>query len=112
MPGQVFTRADTSGAKAQNVEWFATDVTSASFQDIRASKFRLTFALSSKVIVEVTLDSGTTWYSLNSNSAITADSVFAFDVPARQADLFNMRTPAAAGTTVRFCRVDSLQEEG
>ena len=112
MPGVVFAGSSTSGAKAQNAEWFASDISSASFQTDRASKFRITLAVSSAVVVQITLDSGTTWVSLNSNKALVADSAYAFDMPALQADTFNMRTNDAAGTTVRFCRVDSLQEEG
>lgn len=103
---------DTSGSKAQNVEWFASDLTSDASEQFAASKFRITLAVSSSVPIQVTLDSGTTWVALNEGSSLVSDSLYMFDVGVRQADTFNMRTTDASGTTVRFCRVSEVSMEG
>ena len=102
-----------SGAKAQNIEWFSSDLSPETLQsDQEASKFRVTIAISSAVDIQCTLDSGTTWLKLNSGNNLIADALFIFDVPTRYGDLFNMRTTDASGTTIRICRIAEVSMEG
>ena len=57
---------EATGTKAQNVEWFATDLSPETLSgDQEASKFRITIAISSAVDIQCTLDSGSTWLKLN-----------------------------------------------
>ena len=96
----------TSGVKTQNTEWFATDIVID--DNIKAI---ISVAENTGVTVEVTKDSGTTWVSLFSGAALTVDAEHTFDVHVRTGDLFNMRTPTVGGTTVHWCRIDSIQTE-
>lgn len=106
----VVKAGSATGAKAQNAEWFASDLVPAVLSDY-ASKYRIMVAVSLAVTLEVTLDSGTTWVLLNSAVAIGAEQLFIFDVPALTADNFNLRTPTVGGTTIRYCRVDEVLSE-
>jgi len=107
----VMETGEGTGAKAQNTEWFATDLTSTSTSS-EAAKYRIAVSVSAAVVVEVTLDSGTTWMSLNANVALTADALYVFEVPIRNVDNFNMRTPTVGGATIRICRISSVTGEG
>lgn len=104
-----YQRGKTTGAKAQNVEFFASDIFS-SVEDGMATKIRVTMAFSvTPPIVEVTFNSGTDWFQLNSGAAIPVGQLFSFDLPGvDNTDLINFRTPTAGGTTLKYFRVDSL----
>lgn len=97
--------------KAQNAEFFATDVAPTLTSTTRAASLRLLIALSAAVKIEITLDSGTTWQSINANAAVVAESLYKFDIPIRNGDLFNIRVPDVGGATVRVCRVDESAVE-
>jgi len=101
----------TTGSKTQNTEWFATDLSPVVLAP-KTAKFRITVSCSATVIVEITLDSGSNWTALNSGTAIGADEIFLFDVPVRNGDTFNMRTPTAGGCTVDICRIETVTGEG
>jgi len=103
---------DATGAKGQNVEWFATDLESEMTEQFAAAKFRITLAVSAAVSVQITLDSGTTWLALNEGSALVADAIYMFDVGVRQTDNFNMRTTDSSGCTIRRCAVSEVSMEG
>ena len=104
---------DASGVKAQNVEWFAADLSPETLSgDQEASKFRLTIAVSSAVDIECTLDGGSTWLKLNSGNNLVADALYIFDIPTRFGDTYNMRTTNGSGTTVRVCRISEVSMEG
>ena len=103
----------SSGAKAQDAEWFSADLTSeATSEQFSASKFRIHLAINSAVKAMITLDSGTTWVYLNQGTALTADSAYVFDIPVRKTDTFNMKTDDSAGTTVHYCRISEVSMEG
>lgn len=106
-----FPQGSTTGAKAQNAEWFASDLEPFA-RSIRATKFRVTIVEDTGVVIECTLDSGSNWFTINSGNALTADSMFSFDILLRVTDTFNIRTPTAGGTTVVVCRVDEVVAEG
>jgi len=105
--GDVNSIGDATGVKTQNEEWFATDLV-----PTKNSKFRTTISLNVSVKIQVTLDSGTTWVTLNSDVALTANSLYVFDVAVRVKDNFNMRIPTAGGATVELCRIDEISGEG
>lgn len=104
---------DATGTKAQNVEWFASDLSPETLSgDQEASKYRITVAISSAVDIQCTVDSGTTWLKLNSGNNLVADALYVFDCPVRFGDTFNMRTTNASGTTIRLCRISEVGMEG
>ncbi len=100
-----------TGVKAQNAEWFATDLSPVVIAP-KVAKFRIIVSCSAAVVVDVTLDSGSNWTALNSGKVVGIDQLFTFDVPVRNGDTFNMRTPTAGGCTVDICRVDTVTGEG
>jgi len=93
-------RASYSGAKAQNAEWAATDYTGLADTD-RAEMCILQVAVSvTAAVIEVTFDSGSTWYALNSGVAIAIGQLFQFDIYITGGETFNIRASNASGTTV------------
>jgi len=98
---------DFSGVKAQNIEWFATDI---KIND--TGKIRMNVVVNSAVDVEITKDSGGVWIDLNSGNNLGIDDETNFSIPVRAGDLFNVRTTNASGTTVRYCRLDFITNEG
>ena len=105
--GAVKSVSDTSGAKNQNEEWFSTDLS-----PTKIGKFRTSMCLDVAVKIQVTVDSGTTWLTLNSDTTLTANSLFIFDVSIRLNDNFNIRIPTAGGATIQLCRIDEISGEG
>lgn len=105
MSSALYNKGVESGAKAQNAEWFAADI----IPGLRAEKMmNLIVQLSVSVtpaVVEVTLDSGTTWSALNIGTAIPVGKLHTFDVYAKEGDLINFRATNASGTTVDICYV-------
>jgi len=109
---QVMPVGNTTGAKAQNAEWFTSDIATGSDQVNYSSKYRILVSINAAKIVEVTLNSGTTWISLNGGSALVANAAYVFDIPTRSGDTFNMRISQSSGATVNICRVDDIFSEG
>ena len=113
MVSHVEVIGEGSGTKAQNAEWFSSDLSPETLSgDQEASKFRLSVAVSSAVDVQCTLDSGSTWLKLNSGNSLVADALYVFDVPTRFGDTFNLRTTDGSGTTIRVCRISEVSMEG
>jgi len=105
--GLVKSVSEASGAKTQNEEWFSTDLS-----PTKIGKFRTTMCLDVAVKIQATVDSGTTWVTLNSDIALAANSLHLFDVSVRVNDNFNIRIPTAGGATIQLCRVDEIAGEG
>ena len=101
-----------SGVKAQNAEWFAADIATGTDQTLYSSKYRVFVAINAEKTVQCTVDSGTTWFTLNSANALEANGAYVFDIPTRSGDTFNMRIPDSGGATVLVCRVDEIFSEG
>ena len=101
-----------SGVKAQNAEWFASDIATGADQTLYSSKYRIFVSINAAKVVEVTVDSGTTWVSVNGGVALVAGACYTFDIPTRSGDTFNMRIPTSGGATVNVCRVDEIFSEG
>ena len=108
---QALAVGDTSGAKAQNAEWFSSDITRTGGPQF-SSKYRVSLAIDAEKTVEITLNSGTNWIKLNGGTALTANCAYIFDIPVRASDTFNVRIPDSSGATVVYCRVDEVFSEG
>jgi len=91
---------DDGATEAQNAEWFASDLV-----PTLNTIFRIEISVSAAVVVEITLDSGSNFTALNTNTALGADQLFVFDVFVKIGDTFNMRIPTAGGATVDIGRV-------
>ena len=107
MAERITAVGETSGSKAQNIEWFSSDL-----KRNQTTKFRVNIALDTSVVIEITKDSGTTWVTLNGGVALVLDSEYTFDIPIRTGDLFNIRIPTGGGATVHWCRIDRINTEG
>jgi hypothetical protein len=105
MTSSLFVKGVETGAKAQNAEWFASDV-EVGVQNNKALDFIVQFSVSvTPAVVEVTLDSGTVWSALNSGVAIPVGKLFTFEVFVKQGDLVNFRATNSSGTTVDICYI-------
>jgi hypothetical protein len=109
MARSLLALAQTNGAKAQNEKWLNQDL---NYITNQAGKLRITIAMNMAIKVEVTLDGGSNWLFLNSDTTIPANSLFIFDVPVRLGDKFNLRTQNPAGVNVIVCRIDQVITEG
>jgi hypothetical protein len=107
MPSQLYSKGSTSGAKAQNTEWFASDLTPG-LQASKAADFIIEFELATTVQaagdLEYTTDSGVTWFKLGDGSA-AVNTTLRSRVMVVEGDTFNMRSINAGGATVDRCVV-------
>ena len=102
-----YAKAAINETKAQDVEWFAIDVSQAPEAGGKARQFRIFYTTTLAVLIEYTLDSGSTWKQLELLSAIDTYKAPVY-IPIRDGDLFNMRHGTAATTPTVVCRVDSV----
>lgn len=101
-------KAETSGVKAANEEWFLStgDVTSGVSPDY-GPLFMLTFAMDTSSAVEISLDSGATFVAIRDevgNATFDANTYYSRPVIVRSVDQFTVR--ATAGVTLHFARLD------
>lgn len=104
------TVGSVSGAKAQNAEFFGTDLAPDIESDISVG-FLITFSFSAAVTLEHTIDSGSNWsavHDVNGTSSFSADETYTAIIFVRSSDTFNLRIPTAGGATVDICRVDEI----
>lgn len=105
MSSALYNKGVESGAKAQNAEWFATDIN----PGIRSGKMMdLTLQISvsaTAAVVEVTLDSGATWSEINLGVALPVRKLHTFSIFAKNDDLVNFRATNTSGTTLDICYV-------
>jgi len=94
---------DSVSALARNAdqEWFASDIIPTPADNF-ASNIIFVFAYSVRAIIEVSLDSGTTWVNLNNNNKVEAESFNSFEVPVLNIDQVTIRADTAG--TIRFAR--------
>lgn len=85
-----------------NQEWFASDIIPSVDDDLSAD-LAIEFAFEKRAIIEVTLDSGVTFFRLNNNNKAEAETLNSFAFPALNTDLINFRADIAG--TLRFARV-------
>ena len=104
-----YQRAKETGAKAINIEFLASDIVPA-VDDGKATTLRVTMAFTvTAPVIEVTYNSGTDWFQLNSGTAIPIGQLFAFDLTGfDNTDEVNFRTPTTGGTTLKLFRVDAI----
>lgn len=97
----LYVRANYSGVKAQNEKWGGSDYVGLASETNQCEVCVLQIALSTtSSIVQVTLDGGATWQSINSGVALTVGLFYQFGVFIAGGDLFNVRATNASGTTV------------
>lgn len=109
-----FPKGSTSGAKAQNAEWFAADIVPTDNVNDNARQFRVTVnvaELDAGTDNEFTIDSGANWYPLANLVLLTLNRHHQFVISIREGDLFNMRNTSVGGLTVNYCRVDEIAKE-
>jgi len=95
---------DTVGSTVltANQEWFASDFTPTP-DDNFASETVIEFVFEKRAIIQVSFDSGATWYSLNNNNKVEAETLNSFEFPTINTDLINFRADTAG--TLRFARI-------
>jgi len=105
MASTLYLKGSETGAKAQNAEWFATDI-SPGIKSEKALNLILQVSVTvTAAVIEVTLDSGVTWSKLNSGVAISIGELHQFDVFAKEGDTVNFRASNASGTTLAYCYI-------
>ena len=85
-----------------NEKWFSTDI-SINFYE----KIRMEFATTLAVLVQYTLDGGSTWIQLV--TLTIANKQESHEVTVATNDLFNMRTTTIGGTTINWVRIIKLE---
>ena len=107
MASQLYVKGTASGAKAQNIEWFASDLLPGVLTD-KAVDFIIEMELATTAQgtgdLEYTTDSGTTWFKL-ADGVAAVDVTLRFRVMVVEGDLFNMRSIDASGVTIQRCVV-------
>lgn len=88
---------DETGAKAQNVEWFAADIVPEKNGIIHIFISHL-----GAEDIEFTLDSGATWNNLTTTVANISER---HEIPVTQGDQFNMRITSVAPANLDRCLV-------
>ena len=98
-------KGSASGAKAEDAEFFATDL-SPQTDAGTASLFRISIVATAGDAIEVTWNSGTAWEALLSTSALTANTYFEQTLFVRSGDTVNFRCPTTGGITLDRFTVD------
>ena len=105
MSSGYYNKGVETGAKAQNAEWFASDID----PGIRPGKLmEITLQISvsaTAAVVEVTLNGGTTWSEINTGVAIPVGKLHSFSMFVKNDDLINFRATNASGTVLDVCYV-------
>lgn len=83
-------------------EWFASDIIPEVDDDF-GSDLIFVFTFSERANISVSYDSGATWFLLNNNNKIEAETLNSFAIPVLNTDLINFRSDTAG--TIRIARV-------
>jgi hypothetical protein len=103
----LYERATYSGAKAQNAEWGSSDYTGLA-DTAKAELCILQVSVSTTAaVVEITLDSGSTWTALNGGVTLATGKLYQFDIYITGGDTFNIRASNSSGTTVDTAKLVS-----
>ena len=89
-------------ARAVNQEWFASDTTP-TVPSENGGMLTIVFVFSKRAIIEVTYDSGVTWFKLMNGLKIEAETLNSFELPVISTDQINFRADTAGD--VRIARV-------
>lgn len=95
-------------ARIVNEEWFASDF-APNVATENSDIIEITFCYSARAIIEVSLDSGSTWCKLNNNQKIEAETINTYQIPVINGDLINFRADTAG--TIRLARVTEIGGE-
>jgi hypothetical protein len=103
MPAQDLV--DTSGAFAQNIEFFGSDFqTQGGPGGSRARRIRIAIVATTAVNIQATFD-GAVFFDIG---LTVANALTVIYLPTRDTDLLNLRTSTVAGVTLTALRVDEL----
>lgn len=91
----------TSGAKAEDAEFLASDITIAGY--LKGERLKVYVAATADSI-EYTLDSGSTWHDIK-GSALAADVPEEFTIYISGGDTLNFRCPDIGGCTLDIFKV-------
>lgn len=105
VPIPILKDSVTNLVRIANQEWFASDILPTPPDDF-GSVLILVFAFDKRAIIQVTLDSGATWQSLNNNLKVEAETFNSFEIQVLNIDQVNFRADTAG--TLRFARVLEL----
>lgn len=83
-------------------EWFASDIIPLVEVGFGSEMF-IVFAFDKRANIEVTYDSGLTFFALNNKQKIEAETLNSFEIPVLSTDLINFRSDTAG--TIRIARV-------
>ena len=93
-----------SGAKAEDAEWFASDIKPAIPADSSvAHKMILSVIPSAATDIEITFDSGDTWKTLELEASVVANKLQNFEFYCHEGDLINLRAGSTGGATLTHC---------
>jgi len=101
VPIPILKESVTALARNANEEWFASDIIPTPADNF-GSNIIIVFAYSVRAIIEVSLDSGATFVSLNNNNKTEAESFNSFEFPVLNIDQVTFRADTAG--TLRFAR--------
>jgi len=96
----------TSGAKAQDAEFFATDLAPIGSTG-QVNKVTVTLVFATSETLEVTLDSGANFHILLAPADIVLNTFTTVTFFARVGDTINFRVPEVGGVTADVFRVDT-----
>lgn len=90
---------ETTGAKAQNAEWFATDLQIY----LKPKHCHFDIGISNNSDIEVTFDGGSNWADFTKGKQLEVTEEYHCIL--KPGDLFNLRATGGSGTTVDHCAV-------
>ncbi len=89
----------SSGIKAQNEEWFTTDLQ----VYLKPKHCHFNISINNNSSIEMTFDGGSNWVDFTkSNQLDLADEIH---IMLKPGDLINMRATGGSGTTVNHCEI-------
>ena len=111
MGSKVIPKGLATGAKAEDAEFFATDLAPTVTADY-ASKFKIGIVALAGDAIEVTWDSGSNWELLVETTELVANKYAEKVIVVRNGDTVNFRCPTTGGTTLDKFQVDEVINEG
>jgi hypothetical protein len=90
---------ETTGAKTQNEEWFATDLQIY----LKPKHCHFDIGISNNSDIEVTFDGGANWADFTKGKQLEVTEEYHCIL--KPGDLFNLRATGGSGTTVDHCAI-------
>ena len=92
---------EVTGSKNQNEEWFSSDLTVVN----RPKLLYMNIATQENIAIEMTFDSGATWFNLQASKKNDFADLIRFALA--PGETLNMRTPTAGGVTLDHLHIYS-----